>query len=181
MGVLVFALALLPNLSSNSVNIMKAEVPGPVFGKLVSKLSQSARILYIIYLVMTVVLTILLMIGGMDLYDASIHAFGTAGTGGFSVKNISVGYYNSSYIYYVLSAAMIAFGINFNLYYLLFIRQVRKTLKNEELRWYLGIIVATVIMLCINTWGQYDSAAHLIRDVIFHRFIHHNNNRIYGY
>ena len=167
MGVLVFALALLPNLSSNSVNIMKAEVPGPVFGKLVSKLSQSARILYIIYLAMTVVLILLLMFGGMDLYDASIHAFGAAGTGGFSVKNISVGYYNSTYIYYVLSVAMIAFGINFNLYFLFVIRQARKVLRNEELRWYLAIIAIAVVLLCINTYGQYDSAAMLIRDVVF--------------
>ena len=167
MGVLVFAMALLPNLSSNSVNIMKAEVPGPVFGKLVSKLANSARILYIIYLVMTAALIALLMFGGMDWFDASIHAFGAAGTGGFSVKNISVGYYDSTYIYYVLSIAMIAFGINFNLFYLMVIRQAKKALKNEELRWYLAIILIAMILLFVNTYGQYDSVPHLIRDVVF--------------
>ena len=167
MGVLVFMLALLPNLSSNSVNIMKAEVPGPVFGKLVSKLKNSARILYIIYLSMTAVLIILLMFGGMDLYDAAIHAFGTAGTGGFSVKNLSVGYYNSTYIYYVLSVAMIAFGINFTLFYLIVIGQVRKAMKSEELRWFLAIIFVAVVLICIDTAGQYDSVGHLIRDVVF--------------
>ncbi len=167
MGVLVFALALLPNLSSNSVNLMKAEVPGPVFGKLVSKLRNSARILYIIYLAMTAALIVLLMFGGMDWYDASIHAFGAAGTGGFSVKNLSVGYYNSTYIYYVLSVAMLAFGLNFNLYYLLAVRQVRKAVKNEELRWYVAIVLVAVVLLCINAYGHYDSAGHLIRDVVF--------------
>ncbi len=167
MGVLVFMLALLPNLSSNSVNIMKAEVPGPVFGKLVSKLKNSARILYIIYLSMTAVLIILLMFGGMDWYDAAIHAFGTAGTGGFSVKNLSVGYYNSTYIYYVLSVAMIAFGINFTLFYLIVIGQVRKAMKSEELRWFLAIIFVAVVLICIDTAGQYDSVGHLIRDVVF--------------
>ncbi len=167
MGVLVFMLALLPNLSSNSVNIMKAEVPGPVFGKLVSKLKDSARILYIIYLSMTAVLIILLMFGGMDWYDAAIHAFGTAGTGGFSVKNLSVGYYNSTYIYYVLSVAMIAFGVNFTLFYLIVIGQVRKAMKSEELRWFLAIILVAVVLICINTAGQYDSVGYLIRDVVF--------------
>lgn len=167
MGVLVFALALLPNMSSNAVNIMKAEVPGPVFGKIVSKLKDSARILYIIYLVMTAALIILLMFGGMDWFDASIHAFGTAGTGGFSNKNTSIAYFDSTYIHVVLTVSMIAFGINFNLFYLMLIRQVRKALKNEELRWYLAIIIIAVTLIFINTSGQYDSVFRQTKDVVF--------------
>ena len=128
MGVLVFGMALFPKMNSESVNIMKAEVPGPVFGKLVSKLRDTARILYIIYLAMTAVLIVLLMFGGMDWYDASLHAFGAAGTGGFGIKNTSVAYYNSAYIEYVLGIAMIVFGINFNLYFLIVAGQVKKAL-----------------------------------------------------
>ena len=167
MGVLVFGMALFPKMNSESVNIMKAEVPGPVFGKLVSKLRDTARILYIIYLAMTAVLIVLLMFGGMDWYDASLHAFGAAGTGGFGIKNTSVAYYNSAYIEYVLGIAMIVFGINFNLYFLIVAGQVKKALKNEELRWYLVIILIAFVLICINISGQYDSFPRLIRDVFF--------------
>ena len=167
MGVLVFGLALLPKMNSESVNIMKAEVPGPVFGKLMSKLRDTARILYIIYLVMTAVLVVLLMFGGMDWYDASLHAFGAAGTGGFGAKNTSIGYYNSAYIDYVLGIAMMIFGVNFNLYYLILAGQAKKALKNEELRWYLTIILIAIVLICINISGQYDSIPRLIRDVFF--------------
>ncbi len=167
MGVLVFALALLPNTNPRSVNIMKAEVPGPVFGKLVSKLRDTARILYIIYLAMTATLIILLMFGGMDWFDASLHAFGAAGTGGFGIKSTSVAFYNSAYIDYVLGVAMIAFGVNFNLYYFILARQAKKALKNEELRWYLAIVLIAVVLICINLSGQYDSVSRMIRDVFF--------------
>ncbi len=167
MGVLVFALALMPSMTSDSVNIMKAEVPGPVFGKVASKLKDSARFLYIIYLAMTLTLILLLMLGGMDWFDASIHAFGTAGTGGFSNKNISVAYFDSAYIQYVLSFAMVAFGVNFNLYYLIVIRQAKKALKNEELRWYFLILLTAIILIVLNTLGQYDSFQKQIREVFF--------------
>jgi len=107
MGILVFALAILPQIESESVHIMKAEVPGPVFGKLVSKLSSSARILYKIYLILTAVVVILLLFGGMNLFDALLHAFGAAGTGGFGIKNGSIAPYDSAYIDYVLSFSML--------------------------------------------------------------------------
>ncbi len=167
MGVLVFAMALLPNTASGSVNIMKAEVPGPSFGKLVSKLRNTARILYLIYLAMTAVVIILLMLGGMDLFEASLHAFGAAGTGGFSIKNTGVAFYNSAYIDAVLGISMIAFGVNFNLYYLISVRQVKKALKDEELRWYLLIIVIAVVLISVNISGRYDSVLRLVRDVGF--------------
>jgi trk system potassium uptake protein TrkH len=167
MGVLVFAMALLPNTTSESVNLMRAEVPGPSFGKLVSKLRNTARILYLIYLLMTVVLIGLLMLGGMSLFDSSIHAFGAAGTGGFGIRNNSIAYYNSAYIDGVLTVAMIAFGINFNLYYLITIRQVKKVFKNEELRWFIAIILLAVIAVSVNVAHQYDSVFRLLRDVVF--------------
>jgi trk system potassium uptake protein TrkH len=167
MGVIVFALAVLPSITSESVHIMKAEVPGPTFGKLVSKIRDTARILYIIYLSMTAVLIVLLMLGGMDWFDASVHAFGAAGTGGFSSKNVSILYFNSAYIEYVLGVAMILFGANFNLYYLILIGQVKKALKSEELRWYLIIVFAAVAVICFNMFNQYESFPRLFRDAFF--------------
>lgn len=167
MGVLVLALAVLPASTSESVHIMKAEVPGPTFGKLVSKVKDTARILYIIYLVMTVVLIVLLILGGMDWFDAFIHAFGAAGTGGFSSKNASILHYNSAYLEIVLGVAMLAFGVNFTLYYLILIGQAKRALKNEELRWYLLIILAAVVIICLNVSPRYDSVPRLIRDVFF--------------
>jgi trk system potassium uptake protein TrkH len=107
------------------------------------------------------------MLGGMDWFDASLHAFGAAGTGGFGVKNTSIAFYNSAYIDLVLSISMIAFGVNFNLYYLITVRQVKKVLKDEELRWYLLIILIAVVLISINISGRYDSVLSLVRDVGF--------------
>lgn len=167
MGILVFALAILPQIESESVHIMKAEVPGPVFGKLVSKLSSSARILYKMYLIMTVVVVILLLFGGMNLFDSLLHAFGAAGTGGFGIKNGSVLPYDSAYIDYVLSFSMLIFGVNFNLFYLVVIGQVKEALKSEELRWYIGIVFAAVFLIGLNLYSHYDSFWKMIRDVFF--------------
>ena len=167
MGVLVLALAILPATTSESIHIMKAEVPGPTFGKLVSKLKNTARILYIIYLSMTAILIILLLVGGMDWFDAAIHAFGAAGTGGFSNKATSLLHYNSAYFEIVLGIAMLAFGANFYLYFLILIRQVKKVVKNEELRWYLIIVGAAIALICLNIFRQYDSVPRMIRDVFF--------------
>lgn len=167
MGILVFALAILPQIESESIHIMKAEVPGPVFGKLVSKLSSSARILYKMYLIMTVVVVILLLFGGMNLFDALLHAFGAAGTGGFGIKNGSVLPYDSAYIDYVLSFSMLVFGVNFNLFYLVLIGQVKEALKSEELRWYIGIVFAAVFLIGLNLYSHYDSFWKMIRDVFF--------------
>jgi len=167
MGVLVFVLAIMPKVESEAVHIMKAEVPGPSFGKLLAKVGSTARVLYIIYLVMTGLLVALLSAGGMPLFDSFLHAFGAAGTGGFSSKNLSIGYYDSSYLHMVLAVAMILFGINFNLYYLLLARQVKTALKNEELHWYIGIIFAAVAAICLIVYPQYESVGLLLRDVFF--------------
>lgn len=167
MGVLVFALAVMPQTGSESVHIMKAEVPGPVFGKVVAKLSSSARILYLIYLSMTAVMVILLLFGGMNLFDALLHAFGTAGTGGFGVRNGSLLSYDSAYIDVVLSVGMILFGINFNLYYLILIGHIKEAFSSEELRWYFAIIVSAVLLICLNIYTTYESIWMMIRDVFF--------------
>lgn len=167
MGVLVFALALLPNMNPRSVNIMKAEVPGPVFGKLVSKLRDTARILYVIYLSLTAILFVLLLAGGTGWFSALVHSFATAGTGGFSIHNSSIAHYDSAYIQYVLGAGMLAFGINFNLYYLILIRQAGKFFKNEEIKWYFTIVIASVVLIAFNIHSQYDSFSVLIRDSFF--------------
>ncbi len=167
MGVLVFALAVLPSIESDDVSIMQAEVPGPVFGKLRARLTHTARLLYIIYLAMTAVLVVLLCLGGMPLFDSLVHAFGTAGTGGFGIKNSSVAFYNSAYIDYCLAIGMFLFGVNFNLYYLLLYRRSREVLRNEELRWYLGIALAAIIAIALDLIPHYSSTPRLIRDVVF--------------
>ncbi|MDY3052615.1 MAG: TrkH family potassium uptake protein [Ndongobacter sp.] len=167
MGVLVFALALSPKTSADSVHMMRAEVPGPTFGKLVAKLGRTARLLYAIYLAMTAIVVVLLLLGGMPLFDSLCHAFGAAGTGGFGIKNNSIAYYSSSYIHNVLSVSMIAFGINFNLYYLLLLKNFRDFFHDEELRWYLGIIFVAVLLICLNVWPLYTNPLLLVRDVFF--------------
>ncbi len=167
MGVLVFALAVMPKIESDDVFIMRAEVPGPIFGKIRSRVRSSARILYIIYLTMTFVLILLLWLGGMPLFDSALNAFGAAGTGGFAIKNTSIAAYQSPYAEYVLGIAMILFGINFNLYYALLIGHIRDFFKSEELRWYLGIICAAIGLIFINTMSHYQSLALQFRDIFF--------------
>lgn len=167
MGVLVLALAILPQNNNQSLHIMKAEVPGPTVGKLVSKMSYNSRILYMIYLCITAIIVIFLLFGGMPLFDAVIHAFGTVGTGGFGIKNNSVAYYNSPYIEYVLGFGMLFCGMNFNLFYALILKNFKQIYKNEELRFYLGAVTLAIISICINIAPMYDSISHLFRDVFF--------------
>ena len=124
MGVLVFAMAVLPMGDGRAMHLMRAEVPGPTVDKISSKLRDTAKILYGIYFVMTVAETILLLAGGMPLYDALINAFGSAGSGGFSHLGASIGQYNNLYYEMVIGVFILLFGINFNLYYLLLLRHV---------------------------------------------------------
>lgn len=151
MGILVVAVAVLPLLGAGAFHIFKAETPGPITEKLVPRIKDSASILYISYIVLTLIEIVLLMFGGMNLFDASVHTFGTLGTGGFSTKNASVGAYNSNYIFIVISIFMILSGVNFSLYYDLVSGRWREVLKNAELRLYLGIILVAVIAIAINT------------------------------
>ncbi len=164
MGVLVFMLAVLPLAENRSMHIMRAEVPGPTVGKLVPRTRNSAMILYVIYLFLTLVEVVLLLLGGMSLFDALIHAFGTAGTGGFSSKAASVAYYNSAYIDFIIGTFMILFGINFNLYFFILLKKFREVRKNEELHWYLAIIAFCVVSIALNIMPQYEgSFLHSLR------------------
>ncbi|NLW12819.1 MAG: TrkH family potassium uptake protein [Clostridiaceae bacterium] len=167
MGVLVFALAILPKVESEAVHIMRAEVPGPTFGKLMARVSQTARILYKIYLVMTGVLILVLIVFGMPVYDSFIHAFGAAGTGGFSIYNASIAHYGKPALEIILGIAMLLFGVNFYLYYLIMLRQVKTALKNEELRWFFSIVAAAVIMISLIVLPSYENIATAFRDVFF--------------
>lgn len=167
MGVLVFALAVIPRTSNESALIMKAEVPGPTFGKILPKVRYSARMLYIIYLVMTGVVVLFLLLGGMSLFDSLLHAFGAAGTGGFGIKNTSVGFYNSAYIDMVLAVAMLVFGVNFNIYYFALMGKTREVFKSEELKWYLIIVFGAVGIIFLNIMPSYDSWTKALRDIFF--------------
>ena len=132
MGVIVFIIAIMPKSETSTVHLFKAESPGPQVGKLVSKLKFNARILYGIYIALTFIELMLLLIGKMSVFDSFIHAFGMAGTGGFSSKQLGVGSYNSAYIEIVISLFMILFSINFNVYYLILIGNVKKALRSES-------------------------------------------------
>lgn len=157
MGVLVFILAILPMSGEYSMHIMRAEVPGPVVGKLVPRARKTAILLYLIYIAMTLVVAVLLLFGGMSLYDALVHAFTTASTGGFSPYAESIAAFNSPYIEWVLTVAMVLFSINFNLYFLIFIGRVRAALRSEELWWFLGIVLLSALTIAINICSRYDS------------------------
>lgn len=167
MGVLVLALAILPKNNNQALHIMKAEVPGPTFGKLVAKMSYNSRILYMIYIFITLLIIFFLFIGGMPLFDSVVHAFGTVGTGGFGIKNTSIAYYNNPYIEYVLGIGMLLCGMNFNLFYALILKNFKQVLKNEELRFYLGVVSISIILICINISSSYESFSKLFRDVFF--------------
>ena len=166
MGVLVFALEITPKLKKDEIHLMKAEVPGPVFGKVVAKLGDTARLLYLIYLAMTAALIIILWVAGMPFFDSMLHAFGTAGTGGFGIKNNSVAYYNSATIEYIISVGMILFGINFNLYYLILIGKLKEFFKSEELKWYLGFIATAIILIVLNVYEE-TGVMRSFRDALF--------------
>lgn len=156
MGILVFTLAILPKANKESSTLMQAEVPGPTFGKITPKLSQTARMLYLMYVALTIVTVIFLLFGGMNLFDAIIHGMGTAGTGGFSNRGVSIGYYDSRYIEIVLTIAMLAFGINFNIFYFAIFRSAREAFKSEELFWYLGIVAVSSLLIYFNIRGIYQ-------------------------
>ncbi|MBP3609817.1 MAG: TrkH family potassium uptake protein [Lachnospiraceae bacterium] len=149
MGVLVFILAILPMTGGSTMNLLKAESPGPSVGKLVPKMQQTAFILYAIYFVMTIVEIIFLLAGGMSLFDSLCHAFGTAGTGGFGIKNDSIAGY-SPYLQTVITIFMFLFGVNFTFFYYILIRRVRDAFKMEEVRWYIAIYTGAVVLLMIN-------------------------------
>ena len=167
MGILMFVLAFLPQKDMQSMHIMRAEVPGPSVGKLVSKTTVTARILYIIYTVFTVAQIIALLCCKMPLFDSVTTAFATAGTGGFSVKNASIAAYNSLPIEIVCTFFMLLFGINFNLFYLIIVKQFKRALKSEELWTYIGIIVISISIITINILPLANSVGNALRQAGF--------------
>jgi trk system potassium uptake protein TrkH len=171
MGVLVFLLAIVPAGDKGqgfTMHLLRAESPGPDVGKLVPKMRTTAAILYIIYIGMTILNVIFLVIGDMPLFEAVCHAFGTAGTGGFGIKNDSFGSY-SPYLQNVTTIFMILFGVNFSCYYLLLLRQFRSVFRDEELRTYVGIILGSILLIVLDLFlrGYYSTLGETIRHVAF--------------
>ena len=167
MGVLVFIAAVLPVSGNSYLYIMRAEVPGPTVSKLVPRVRKTARILYLIYLGLTVLECVFLLLGGMSFYDALLHSFATAGTGGFSTKAASIGAYQSVYLEMVIAVFMLLFGCNFNLFYLILIGQVSTALRSEELHIYLGIIAGTVLVISVNIMKLCGGFANGLRYAFF--------------
>ena len=162
MGVLVFVMALVPSVTDRSIHIMRAEMPGPVVGKLMPRARDTASILYKIYVGMTLLQIILMWAGGMPLYESIVHAFGTAGTGGFGVKADSIAGY-SPYLQWVITVFMLLFGVNFNLYYLLLIRRFRAAAQSSECWYYLGIVGVSIALITANILPMYESFQEALR------------------
>lgn len=166
MGILVLVMAVVPTDTGRSMHLMRAEMPGPIIGKLVPKIKSTAKILYLIYIVLTAILVLLLCLGGMSLYESLIHSFGTAGTGGFSTRASSIGGY-SPYIQWVITIFMLIFGFNFNLFYLVLTRKITSALKSEELWTYISIVLFSTLIITFNVYSQFGNLSETIRHSAF--------------
>lgn len=166
MGVLVFMMAIVPSLSDRTIHILRAEVPGPIVGKIVPRMKKTTRILYIIYMAITLIEVIFLLAGGMPVFDSLVHALGTAGTGGFGIKADGIGGY-SPYLQWVITIFMLLFGINFNLYYLLLLKKFKPVLKSMEMWFYIGIVVCSTIGITLNILPLFDSVGESVRHAAF--------------
>lgn len=162
MGVLVFIMAVVPNISDRSIHIMRAEMPGPIVGKLVPRIKDTAKILYLIYIGMTLTETVLLLCGEMNLFESLVHALGTAGTGGFGIKATSLGGY-SAYSQWVITAFMLLFGVNFNLYYLIFAKKIRTALQSREMRCYFIVVLVVIAIVTFNIRSMYETLGETVR------------------
>ncbi|HPD01093.1 MAG TPA: TrkH family potassium uptake protein [Acetivibrio sp.] len=168
MGILVLMVSILPALGVGGFQVFKAESTGPVTDRIVPRIKDTAKILYTIYLGITVLGVVLLIIGGMSLFDALVYSFGTVGTGGFATKNLSVGAYNSVYIDIVISLLMLASGVNFSLYYSMRKKKWREVLVDSELRFYLGVVGASVLLIAFNIFKNvYGSIWEALRYALF--------------
>lgn len=165
MGILVLTMAILPSMGIGSMQILKAESPGPIIGKIVPRLGTSAKILYGIYLGLTLIQIILLILAGMPIYDAFLHAFGTLGTGGFSNKNLSVSHYDSVLIDTIITVFMILSGINFSLYYFILRGNIKSFFKDQELRLYFIIMGSSILLITCDLLfhSHYDSITSAFR------------------
>ena len=167
MGILVLTIALLPSLGGRTLHVMKAESPGPVVSKLVPRASQSSKILYGIYFGLTVVMIVCLLAAGMPLYDTLVNAFAVAGTGGFSVLNISIGGYQNPVFEVILGIFMLVFSVNFSLYFLILCGKVRQALKSDELRFFGIVVGASVLLIAANIFSMYGSVWDSLRHAFF--------------
>ena len=166
MGVLVLMVAVMPNLSGRTIHILRAEMPGPTMGKLSPKLSDTAKILYLLYIALTILELLLLIAGGMPLYDSAVHTFGTAGTGGFGIKADSIAGY-SPYLQWVIAVFMMIFGINFNLFFLLLMRRFKAALRSEELLTYVFLVLGATALICWDIRQLYPSFSETVRHAFF--------------
>ena len=169
MGVLVFLLAIVPMSGKSegfTMHLLRAESPGPNVGKLVPKMRQTAAVLYLTYLVLTVLNVLFLLIGGMSFFESICTAFGTAGTGGFGLKNDSIAVY-SPYLQNVCTVFMLLFGINFGCYYLLLLKHVKDVFRDEELRLYLGVVLGSIVLIFLNIRGLYSTLGEALRHAAF--------------
>lgn len=163
MGVIVFVLAFLPQNDMQSMHILRAEVPGPTVGKLVSKTRVTARILYLIYAFFTIAEIIALICCKLPLFDSVTTAFATAGTGGFSIKNASIAAYDNLAAEIVISLFMMLFGVNFNLFYLVIVKQIKRVMKSEELWTYIGIAAVCTAVIALNIYPLVNSFGTALR------------------
>lgn len=169
MGVLVFLLAVVPGARKNGgtgIYLMRAESPGPSVDKLTPHLRQTAMILYGIYILLTALCIVCLLLGGMPVFDSFCIAFGTAGTGGFAIKNSSMGGY-SYFLQTVVTVFMFLFGVNFSLYYMLLLRKFKAVFKNEELRLYFGIAASSIVLIAINISRMYNTVYESVHHAAF--------------
>ena len=166
MGVLVLVLAIAPSATGRTIHMARAEMPGPVIGKLTPKIRDTAKVLYIIYIVLTFVLALLLMLGGMDAFESTVHAFGTAGTGGFGIKSDSIASY-SSYIQWVIAVFMLIFSVNFNLYYMIIIHRATSALKSEEFWAMIALVAVSATAIGFNIRPLYHSVGETARHSLF--------------
>lgn len=166
MGVLVFLLAVIQMTGGSNMNLLRAESPGPAVGKLVPRMMHTARILYVIYLGMTVILFVLLVCGKMSVFESLTTAFSTAGTGGFGIRNDSLASC-SPYIQWVVTIFMILFGVNFNAFYFLLLRKWKLLLHMEEVWAYFGVIVAAILIIMTNTYGWVGNVMGNLRNTSF--------------
>ncbi|MBO4693291.1 MAG: TrkH family potassium uptake protein [Clostridia bacterium] len=166
MGFLVFVMAIIPNVTDRSIHILKAEVPGPNVGKIVPKIKDTAKILYLIYIAITAVEIVLLVLGGMPLFDSIVHSFATAGTGGFGIKSDSISSY-SPYCQWVIGIFMMLFGVNFNIYYLILIKRFKDIMKSSELWVYISIAFCSTAVITFNNIEIYKRISLSVRHSFF--------------
>ncbi|NLC69341.1 MAG: TrkH family potassium uptake protein [Clostridiaceae bacterium] len=167
MGILVFTIAVIPAMGAGGFHVFKAEATGPTADKIVPRMKDTAKILYITYSSITLAAIFLLKLGGMTFFESSIHAFGTIGTGGFSTRNASIGAFDSTYTQVVVALLMVLSGVNFYLYFTLYKRKWKDVIKNEELRFYLSIVLISTILVSINIKSMYHSLGEALRHAFF--------------